>query len=333
LREEDQSYKRFIDCFRPGYLAKVGKITQSKGQKYHFCSEKALNGKSISIHILDFSIEKFGKMTSPRDFYNKMKSFQDFNSNFEKANMSYMNLCSLLMSQPKLSTKKEFLDNLYEAMTDVFSSTNLVYNSEISEEGKTKNIDDNDDDDDQNSKRIAAPPVLINNLDDYQTTAAVNEQIRRDMYLKTIHQQQVQNCVNKNDTISIETVMEMIKIKRKELRTIAKRPNSAEKVLTLLNELKNLPPFNIWYESENKMKDARSDRSNAEFCRTTLKPILKCFEGKCHNGSQNKKTIEEFLSINKRRDDLSPKLVDVNKSQIYLSDWEKGCRCILLLKH
>jgi len=64
-----------------------------------------------------------------------------------------------------------------------------------------------------------------------------------------------------------------------------------------------------------------------------LKPILKCFEGKCHNGSQNKKTIEEFLSINKRSDDLSPKLVDVNKSQIYLSDWEKGCRCILLLKH
>ena len=162
MREEDQSYKSFIDCFRPGYLAKVGKITQSKGQKYHFCSEKALNGKSISIHILDFSIEKFGKMTSPRDFYNKMKSFQDFKSNFEKANGSYMKLCSLLFSQPKLFTKKEFLDNLYEAMTDVFSSTNLVYNSEISEGVKAKNTNG-----DKDQMRRVPTASLINDIDDY----------------------------------------------------------------------------------------------------------------------------------------------------------------------
>lgn len=139
---------------------------------------------------------------------------------------------------------------------------------------------------------------------------------------------------------------------RKDIAALAKLNRKGREVIERMIYLKEAHPyFAEWYATDQgqPMRDARSRRSDADFCRTKLKPIILCYEGKCVtttsatttsvtsiSATQNDDTnlssearFRSFLERNEAVGNEIPALVDLANERLYLSGWEKGCRCII----
>ncbi|MFK7810005.1 MAG: hypothetical protein AB8F74_19525 [Saprospiraceae bacterium] len=152
---------------------------------------------------------------------------------------------------------------------------------------------------------------------------------------------------------------EQIKEIRTDLKALTKNEGSADEFIKKLLLLRdNDPQMNQWYYTQKgkPMKGARSDRSKSDFCKRTLKPILLCYEGvcKCFNGTckhnnctyqkepasmentskrvddneeQDASLLDQFLTRNHVQGPIS--VVDKDKKLIFLTGWDKGCRCLV----
>ena len=321
VREEEEEYKQFLDYFRPGFVKEVGKAGKHKSQKFHFCETAKTAGSKSIFEYCEKRFKHFGTIKLPIHYYRVMKFHQNWEANFDAAESSFQALRGFLLKAEKFSAEPDFVDELKEICRTMVGKAEGV-------RGRCKAVN-------PYAGKKSAPAGLAKKAN------PVNAARNRTRALQTIaiRDSILKSGEPEDHSTGLEGISkEQAEVIRKDIKSSAKVENGAAEVVTKLRYLRDeYDVMKEWYYQQRgkSMRRARELRADSDFCKRVLKPILLCFEGQCgrdgpFDAEQAREVTEEAIGdFFKRNQDADGKLVNTAKQRIFLTGWEKGCRCVL----